>query len=143
MVAVSEAIIRLSILNRYQQMREEQGYSRLVVQSIHDEAYTGIPQTVRAVDELRFLDAITIHRWGGEVVYTNSLALQVRAMAGDDWVNCSQGTRTGAGSARPGCCPSTAPRTDRCTCSCTTGGRTPTLPCGLRRRARMPRRQRL
>ncbi|MCX4732728.1 zeta toxin family protein [Streptomyces sp. NBC_01363] len=76
LMAVPEAISRLSILNRYQQMREEYGYGRLVTESIHDEAYTGIPQTVRAVDELRFLDAITIHRWGGEVVYTNSLDVQ-------------------------------------------------------------------
>ncbi|MCQ4043280.1 zeta toxin family protein [Streptantibioticus rubrisoli] len=76
LMAVPEAISRLSILNRYQQMRDEHGYGRLVVQSIHDEAYTGIPQTVGAVDELRFLDAITIHRWGGEVMYTNSLDAQ-------------------------------------------------------------------
>ncbi|EKX63918.1 zeta toxin family protein [Streptomyces ipomoeae] len=72
-MAVPEAISRLSILNRYQQMREEHGYGRLVVQSIHDEAYTGIPQTMRAVDELKFLDTVTLHRWGGEIVYTNSL----------------------------------------------------------------------
>ncbi|MEV5950353.1 zeta toxin family protein [Streptomyces sp. NPDC051993] len=75
-MAVPEAISRLSILNRYQQMRDEYGYGRLVTQAIHDEAYTGIPQTMKAVDELKFLDTVTVHRWGGEVVYTNSLDAQ-------------------------------------------------------------------
>lgn len=75
-MAVPEAVSRISILNRYQQMREEHGHGRLVVRSLHDEAYNGIPQTMGAVDELRFLDAITIHRWGGEEVHTNSLDAQ-------------------------------------------------------------------
>ncbi|MET8451633.1 zeta toxin family protein [Streptomyces sp. NPDC005209] len=76
LMAVPEAISRLSILNRYQQMREEGGYGRLVAESIHDEAYTGLLQTAQAFDEQGFLDAITIHRWGGEAVYTNSLDAQ-------------------------------------------------------------------
>ncbi|OLT27035.1 hypothetical protein BJF83_19460 [Nocardiopsis sp. CNR-923] len=72
-MAVPEAISRLSILNRYQRMRDQDGYGRLVARPIHDDAFTGIPQTMRAIDELAFLDAVTLRRWGGDVAYSNSL----------------------------------------------------------------------
>ncbi|MDE3724908.1 zeta toxin family protein [Nocardiopsis sp. N85] len=72
-MAVPEAISRLAILNRYQRMRDEYGYGRLVARNIHDEAVVGLPETMGAVDELAFLDAITLRRWGGHIVYSNSL----------------------------------------------------------------------
>lgn len=72
-MAVPEALSRLANLNRYQRMRDELGYGRLVAKRIHDEAFSGLPQTMRAVDDLSFLDACTLRRWGGGVAYSNSL----------------------------------------------------------------------
>ncbi|MEU8142153.1 zeta toxin family protein [Nonomuraea sp. NPDC048901] len=72
-MAVPAPISRLSVLNRYQQMRDRDGHGRLVSQDIHDQGYGGIPDTMRAIDRARYLEAITLHQWGGEIVYRNSL----------------------------------------------------------------------
>ncbi|MEV4567830.1 zeta toxin family protein [Nonomuraea sp. NPDC049419] len=72
-MAVPAALSRLSALDRYQRMRDTDGYGRLVAQEIHDTAFDGIPGTMRAIDDARYLDAVTIYRRGGEAVYRNEL----------------------------------------------------------------------
>ncbi|GAA3165302.1 hypothetical protein GCM10020001_107930 [Nonomuraea salmonea] len=77
-MAVPAALSRLSVLDRYQRMRETDGYGRLVAQEIHDTAFDGIPGTMRAIDDARYVDAVTIHRRDGEAVYRNELDEQGR-----------------------------------------------------------------
>lgn len=75
-MAVPAAISRTANLHRYQQMRETALYGRLVATEIHDSAYNGIPRTLASLERNKSLDAIRLHRWGGGLVYENSLDAQ-------------------------------------------------------------------
>jgi hypothetical protein len=75
-MAVPAAISRTANLHRYQDMREKALYGRLVTTEIHDSAYVGIPRTLESLEQNKSLDAIRLHRWGGGLVYENSLNAQ-------------------------------------------------------------------
>ena len=72
-MAVPAAISRLANLHRYQTGREQSGVGRIVATPIHDNAYTGIPKTLDGADNRKFLDEIRLHKWGGGLVYQNSV----------------------------------------------------------------------
>lgn len=70
-VAVDDARSQLGIVDRYQAMRDDQGYGRWVGPEWHDTAYQRVLETADAIDRNRSTDAVHVGLRGGEIVHSN------------------------------------------------------------------------
>ncbi|TWD80028.1 zeta toxin [Kribbella amoyensis] len=72
-MAVPAAISRLSVLLRYQLMRDELGFGRLVRTGTHDRVFESLPRILADNDHRKFIPQVRLHRWGGETIYADRL----------------------------------------------------------------------
>lgn len=72
-VAVDDATSQLGVLDRYQAGRERDGVGRFVPLQVQQEAYTGLLETVAAVDAERLVDAVHVYQRDGRQLYGNAL----------------------------------------------------------------------
>jgi hypothetical protein len=70
-VAVDDARSQLGIVDRYQAMRDDQGYGRWVGPEWHDTAYQRVLETADAIDRSQSTDAVHVGLRGGEIVHSN------------------------------------------------------------------------
>ncbi|MFI6490694.1 zeta toxin family protein [Streptomyces sp. NPDC050564] len=70
-VAVDDARSQLGIVDRYQAMRDDQGYGRWVGPEWHDTAYQRVLETADAIDRNQSTDAVHVGLRGGEIVHSN------------------------------------------------------------------------
>lgn len=70
-MAVRGEISRLGTLERYEDQKSAKGYGRWVDSVSHEEAYRGMPGTVRAVEKGSSVDSLTVYNRDGDVLYHN------------------------------------------------------------------------
>jgi hypothetical protein len=70
-LAVHEAVSRLGILQRHIRALEAYGFGRLVPQSRHDAAYTGVLRAAELIDEGDWADRVGVLRADGQLIYGN------------------------------------------------------------------------
>jgi predicted ABC-type ATPase len=72
-LAVNKHISRQGIVARYENQKSLTGSGRLVPFWLHDDAYKGVLATVKALEEAKAVDRITIYDRGNNVLYENTL----------------------------------------------------------------------
>jgi hypothetical protein len=87
-MAVSAAVSRLSVLSRYQSMREQVGFGRTVSVEVHNRTLESLPKMLTANHHRMFFSEVRLHRRdGSEPFYQNSLTeagqWRIEAPAGD------------------------------------------------------------
>jgi hypothetical protein len=87
-MAVSAAVSRLSVLSRYQSMREQVGFGRTVPVEVHNRTYESLPKLLTANHHRMWLSEVSLHRRDGSPpFYQNNLTAagqwRIDAPAGD------------------------------------------------------------
>lgn len=70
-MAVRGEISRLGMLERYEDQKSVKGYARWIDPASHEEAYRGMPATVRSIEKGSHIESISVYNREGEVLYRN------------------------------------------------------------------------